>query len=204
MVNIPQSDEFLINLILQRTRPFIARVGKNALTHWTNTGDTSGLLLALGSSRADYIADALAEIESDVDQFCNLATPITPARFVSIGCGNGIAELFFWRRYKFDRLLLVDKETGGKGHGEQEDGAGYASLSQTVQFLRDNGVTCATETWNPANPAPSFPYDMLVSMLSMGFHYPAATYAKFMADNGAKGAVSIYDIRGNSRVVRRH
>ena len=205
-MRIPTTDQFLVNLVLQRTRPFIAMGGKPALRAWTETGDTHCILSAFKNhaDRRAYIDAAIEEIRGDVLAYTKLAGSIAPKNFVSIGVGNGIAELLLWRHYGFSRMLLVDIETGGHWHGYSARGAGYTNLGSVVSFLSDNGVTCEVMTWNPAKThAPQFRYDLLVSMYAMGFHFPAGEYSGFMRENAGRGSVAIYDDResGSRKVI---
>lgn len=205
-MNIPASDQFLVNLVLQRTRQFIAMGGKPALRAWTETGDTRCILSVFNdhTDREAYVDAAINEIGGDVLAYTKLAGSIAPENFVSIGVGNGIAELMLWRHYGFHRILLVDIEIGGHWHGYSARGAGYTNLASVVSFLRDNGVTCEVLTWNPSKAhAPQFRYDLLVSMYAMGFHFPASEYSGFMRDNAVRGAVAIYDDResGSRKII---
>ncbi len=203
-MKIPDDPDFLTALILQRTRPFIDRVGKQALAHWTRTGDTSGLLLALGPRQnvAAYAAAAVEEIALDVEQYLEAVGSRRVRRLVSIGCGNGIAEAILCRALEVDAVLLVDIEHGGRGHGFAQDAAGYGDLDRAEDFLRENGVECKIEKWNPSTQRePAFRFDLLVSMYAMGFHFPAETYAGFIERNRNPGALVIHDGR-QGRVVR--
>lgn len=204
MINIPDGDEFLTDLILQRTRPFIRLCGKEALADWTRTGNRDGLVAALRLNDAvdNYLAAAMSEIAADVADYCEAIGNRTAGRFVSIGCGNGIAEVMLWRRFRFDSVLLVDTETGGKGHGYGQTAAGYGNLRRAADLMRDNGVTCDVKTWNPAKePDPAFRFDVLVSMYAMGFHFPADAYDGFIEGNRLPGAIVIHDSR-DGRVCR--
>jgi len=184
-------DAELVNLILQRTRPFITRCGKAPLAHWTRTGDTSGLVMALGPSRDAYIAEALAEIEQDVAAFIEAAGDIRPRRIVSIGPGNGHADALLCRHYRAESVLLIDTESGGMGHGFQQQAAGYASLATTASRM-----PCHTLTWNPCSePEPDYLFDLAVSMYALGFHFPADSYDSFLLRNANAGAVLIHHAR---------
>jgi hypothetical protein len=185
------NDRELTNLILQRTRPFIARVGKSPLQHWTRTGDTSGLVLALGNSRNDYIAEAMSEIRADAESFIIAAGDIKPKRIVSIGPGAGYAEAIICKHYGAESILLIDTEQGGKGHGFQENAAGYAFLRTAAERM-----PCEAFTWNPnKGTAPEYPFDLAISMLSLGFHFPASHYDRFLLSNANSGAILVHHCR---------
>lgn len=204
MINIPNGDEFLTDLILQRTRPFIALCGKSALAEWTHTGNRSALVSALrcrGLVDA-YVSAAVSEIAVDVSDYIEAIGDRPARRLVSIGCGNGIAEVMLCRALSCESVLLVDIETGGRGHGYGTTAAGYGNLMRAAGMMRYNGLTCDVATWNPARePEPVFPFDVLVSMYAMGFHFPADAYDGFIERNRAHGALVIHDSR-QGRICR--
>lgn len=199
---LPNDPDFVVDLILQRTRPYIALAGKDPLAEWTRTGRRDHLLPALGGSVEAYVAAAVAEIAADVDQYVELAAGRKSARLVSIGCGSGIAEALVCRALKCEAVLLVDVESGGSGHGFADEAAGYGNLQRAEALMRANGVTCEVSTWNPrAQPEPRFRFDLLLSIYAMGFHFPATAYDGFIERNRQPGALVIHDARPG-RTVR--
>lgn len=201
MIKTPECSEFLTDLILQRTRPFIAMGGKAALADWTRTGNRAGLIHALTCSPADYIAYAVDEIAGDVADYLAVIGGRDTGRIVSIGCGNGIAETLLCKALPCQSILLVDIERGGSGHGFAQKAAGYGSLRRSVDLMRDNGITCDIATWNPeSQPEPVFPFGVLLSMYAMGFHFPVAAYDGFIERNRMPGALVIHDSRAG-RVI---
>lgn len=199
MIKVPSDEEFLTNLILQRTRPYIAAAGKGPLSRWTETGDRSGLLPAL-SDPAAYVQAALAEVHADVADYVEVIQ--RARRLVSIGCGNGIADVLLALELGCEAVLLVDVENGLHRHGFGPEGAGYSSLPRAVQLMRENGFTGAIETWNPRRqPEPVFSFDALVSMYALGFHFPAEAYDGFIERNRMRGAIVVHDSR-QGRVTR--
>lgn len=199
---LPDDSEFLTDLILQRTRPFISLGGKIALSEWTKTGRRDGLLPVICGRESEYVAAAVSEIRHDVGQYLESIGSRRVHRLVSIGCGNGIAEVMLCHLLACDHVLLVDTETGGSGHGFGKTAAGYGNLRRAADLMRANGLTATIKTWNPAQePEPVFRFDALVSMYAMGFHFPADTYDGFIERNRARGAIVIHDSR-QGRVVR--
>lgn len=201
---------FLTDLILQRTRPFIELGGKSALREWTTTERTDHLLQFLVEQDAvsRFTDAALAEIRADAYDYAMLIGDRSPRRIVSVGAGNGIAEAILCKHYRPEAVLLVDIEQGGSGHGFKTDAAGYASLQRAVSLMRDNGVTCQIETWNPTKqPATAFGFDLLFSMYAMGFHFPVSNYAEFIKANAQPDALLVYDARDGkgamTRIARR-
>lgn len=207
---LPDDAGFLTDLILQRTRPFIELGGKPALREWTTTGRTDHLLPFLAEQAAviRYTDAALAEIRADAYDYAMLIGNRSPRRIVSVGAGNGIAEAILCKHYRPEAILLVDIEQGGSGHGFKADAAGYASLQRAASLMRDNGVTCRIEVWNPTKePAPAFGFDLLFSMYAMGFHFPVSHYAELIKANAQADALLVYDARdakgAMTRIARR-
>lgn len=193
------NDQFLTNLILQRTRPFIALGGKDALGTWTRTGQTEQLAAFLrgGDLVRQYTDAAMAEIAEDVETYCKIIKSAS-GTLVSIGPGNGIAEVMLWQRFGFDQIILIDTEnTGTHRHGYNKQGSGYCDLAATAEYLTGNGVVANIATWNPNNgPCPEFgQFDVLISMYSMGFHFPRESYNEFIRALAKPAGLVLYDLR---------
>ena len=189
----------LTRLILQRTRPYAALVGKEPLREWTRTGRTSHLVAELevrGLVEA-YTSAALGELELDALEVLGrlLGVP-RGASLVSIGPGGGHVEAILADRLGLARVLLVDTEEGGRGHGMQEYAAAYCDLGEAAERVQTAAPWCAVVTWNPSIASlPSFRFDALISLYAMGFHFPRDLYAEWIAANRKPGAVEIFDTR---------
>lgn len=213
-LRIPDDRSFVENLVLQRTGPFIACGGGGALNHWFATGDKAPLFdfLAGNGLLGRFLRDVHDEVAREVDALIASLPPTRLCNVVSIGPGNGMLELLLMRRTGIDRMLLVDIEhSDTHRHGYGETGSGYASLAATRSFLASNGIAAASIlTCNPrAQRLPDFEFDLLISMLSMGFHYPCDEYVDFIEGNAVGGSVVALDKRrgapdaGYDRLVQR-
>lgn len=117
-----------------------------------------------------------------------------PVSLMDIGCGLGLYNTFVLRRYSFNpqsRLYLVDKTTEqieeksfthGKFHENSKRFPFYTSLECAAQILIDNGghrdnVQPITANISSMKMLTSHSVDVVYSLLSWGFHYPARTYA---------------------------
>jgi hypothetical protein len=99
------------------------------------------------------------------------------------------------------RLLLIDIEQSKEHqHGFAQHGSGYADLASCRRFLTSNGVPDADiATCNPRNqPLPPGEFDLLISLLSMGFHYPCDEYTNFILTGLRSGGSLILDKRTGS------
>jgi len=98
-------------------------------------------------------------------------------------------------------LLLIDIEkTDYHYHGYHEKGSGYASLSSTKKFLLDNlDHKIEIHTCNPTKQKiPNFEFTFLISLLSMGFHYPCNEYIPYIMSHSVEGSWIVLDKRRGS------
>lgn len=122
------------------------------------------------------------------------ADGVEPVSLMDIGCGLGLYNTFVLRRYRYNplsRLYLVDKSTEqieekgfshGKFHQNLKSFPFYTSLECAAQILMDNGghediVQPITANISNIKMLTSHSIDVVYSLLSWGFHYPASTYA---------------------------
>ena len=200
-MNIPDDPDFINDLILQRTGPFIRLGGGQALNHWFETGEKARLASFLKKQNLlpAYLKMLVFDVEREVETFCQHTTECSFNSLVSIGPGNGIFELMLCLRYNFERILLIDIEhtEGLHQHGFSTKGSGYASLSRTKSFMSSNGIQ--QEKIVLCNPLkeklPPFQFDILISLLSMGFHYPCNDYTDFILSNLKPNSFVIFDKR---------
>ncbi|SDZ52807.1 hypothetical protein SAMN05444004_11939 [Jannaschia faecimaris] len=195
-----------VNLILQRSEILWdeARPGR-AIRAWT--GGDAGPLTEIAQRRGDEIARRAAAVAwLEWRDMLYALVRQKPVSVADIGCGYAMADLFAHRDLGA-RLLLIDIEDGDVRHfGFAENGSAYTSLERARAFLEANGVPGdAIETVNPQSQdlSAQAPVDLAISMLSCGFHYPAATYADFYAYGVAPGGAVILDVRGRKATQER-
>lgn len=192
--------DLVTDLILQRTGAFLEIPGANVvLQNWFSHGDREGLYdhLIRTSSLDYYITKTLNGLKEEAGLIAE-ELPHSGGSLISIGPGNGIIELILARTMHLSDLLLVDIErTAHCHHGYNQQGAGYADLRETRGSLtRQLNDTTNVRTWNPKKqPAPKFRFDFLISILSMGFHYPCDEYTSFILKNAKNGSLVIIDKR---------
>lgn len=119
---------------------------------------------------------------------------------ISIGPGNALIELILQKKFNFNKILLIDIENStSHHHGYSNLGSGYASLVDTKKFLIDNGIDKnQIIICNPnLQKIPNIKIDVLVSIISMGFHYPCDTYFEYIMRNSSKGSLIFLDKRKN-------
>jgi hypothetical protein len=120
------------------------------------------------SIRADY-----ESIKAYLPEHC--------ACIVDIGCGMAGIDILLFKHYqKRCDLCLVDKDGISENlyYGFQNEAAHYNSLAVTREFLilnQVNPVNIFTYDVNK-NEFPTIRAQLVLSLISCGFHYPVSTY----------------------------
>lgn len=197
MIKLPQSYEFLANLILQRTGAFIALGGGTILNKCLNEGNKEILVKFLEDTGNinSYVNQAMNEIHGEVIPVLQNITSNSLERVVSIGPGCGIFECFLCMQGFTKQLLLIDIEDSDRFYQGYSQ-SGYANLAATKEFIQNN---CDVEvlTCNPQKEIlPNFNFTLALSILSMGFHYPCDSYVEFIS-SASSGSLFIMDKRLN-------
>jgi SAM-dependent methyltransferase len=180
MLRIPEAA--VANLLLQRTQyiqPLKQAQG--------NQGQLLGMM---------YFREMMQEF--------NQIRPALPAEcrsVMDIGCGLGGIDVLIDRHYGGrPTFSMVDKDGSSPRiyHGFEAEGAFYNELSATREFLAMNGVDGSRVRTFDVN-AGAFPeetgFDVVLSLLSWGFHYPVATYAEAVRSRLSPSGVLVLDVR---------
>lgn len=124
-----------------------------------------------------YHADMVREFQS-IEAFVNPNT----TDILDIGCGIGGINVLFWQKLKGNvELSLMDKtRTDAIYYGFKSDAAFYNDFGLTEAFLVANGVERKKISFNEAGKgqitAIGKKFDLIVSLISWGFHYPLDYY----------------------------
>ena len=150
-----------------------------------------------------YSADLLGEFR-DFRPFL----PSNVRRVLDIGCGMSGIDAVISRHFSHSISIdLVDKEGTSKlYYGFEESAAYYSSLNKALELLVLNGVPRKNiRTTNiHSDPIPTDTcYDLILSLLSWGHHYPVATYLDYVRSRLAPNGVVILDIRRGTDGVER-
>lgn len=98
-------------------------------------------------------------------------------KIIEIGCGVGALQVFLKARYPDARLELLDADTtnaeGGAGYHADKIEV-YNNRSVTELLLAANGVK--VDFWHEVGTKDLLEADLIVSLASMGYHYPLSTY----------------------------
>jgi hypothetical protein len=136
--------------------------------------------------KKDVVKEFIADIENDFMQI----KPFLPAEaldILDIGCGVGGIDVLLNEHYKGDcRFVLLDSDVETPlFYGYKKEAACYNSFEATADLMSSNGVLLfnligkneALFNWTDKNiGVPEKEYDIVISLLSMGYHYPIDTY----------------------------
>lgn len=189
-------------LLLQRTGyqqvwvPIAKRLG---LSGWYD----SKVAARTGSAQRERIGRRyLAECESDAKSLLKLF-PANVQCIMDIGCGLAGVDLAISRLQPQLKFILVDQDRfeNRPVYGFRKVASAYNSLDETRAFLSSNGLSGSRiETVDVLKaPLPSGRgVDVVLSVISWGFHYPVETYVKEVYAALRPGGIAILDIRGDT------
>jgi hypothetical protein len=201
-INITKDKQFVIDLILQRTGPFLSMGGGQAFQQWGRHGNREVLFEFLNERNLvnQFLQEVQEGIDSEAESLLNDLPASSLKSIVSIGPGNGMLELSLLKYVNNSKILLIDiEQTAEHHHGYCESGAGYANLKTTKDFLISNGIkNKSISLCNPKKESlPEFKFTLLISTLSMGFHYPCDEYIDFIERNSLEKSMIVIDKRKN-------
>jgi SAM-dependent methyltransferase len=131
--------------------------------------------------------------------------PPEPPRILDVGCGLAGIDVLISRFYEPEsvELWLLDRNAveDRVWYGFEERGAAYSRFDATASFLSDNGVDVDALHMIDIDTTP-WPsrerFDVVISLISWGFHYPVSTYLDAVADTLHPDGVVILDVRDDS------
>lgn len=141
-----------------------------------------------------YRTESEQEADSLIPYF-----PEGTTRLMDIGCGLAAADLAIGLRLPDVSFSLVDQDRfeDRPHYGFRAEGSAYNSLAETLVFLSQNGLAAerveTTDMLSQNFPAGK-PMDVVISLLSWGFHYPVQTYINEVFDVLRPGGVVILDV----------
>ena len=123
-----------------------------------------------------------AELQQTLDTFKALL-PARAERILDIGCGMAGIDVLLHRIYPDAEIVLADKQGVSEKpktryHRDASEFGHYHDFDAALALLEANGVsldrvrTCDLGV----EPFPADEFDVVISLLSWGFHYPISTY----------------------------
>lgn len=153
--------------------------------------------------RTEYIKKISQMYYDDMKTTFDFLLPYLPKQAYSIlDIGSGMAgiDVFLGKHYRNAKITLLDKNgiedkvKIGYQKSVNEFGA-YNSFKYATRLLVQNGIT-NIEFCNIAEKSfPKGPFDIVISLLSWGFHYPANTYAEDVERSTEDHSIIILDLR---------
>ena len=142
--------------------------------------------------------------------------PRRAERIMDIGCGMAGIDVLMHRHYPDAEIVLVDKHgvsdvirSGFADH--RDEMSHYHDFGQALALLEANGVDLPRVTTHDVTDQdlPDGVFDVVISLLSWGFHYPIQDYAPSVRPGGViiadcrrgTGGDKVLSKRGAVRVV---
>ena len=117
------------------------------------------------------------DYQKDIQNDFETIEPFLPKKvgsILDIGCGMAGIDVFLKRKYPSARLELLDGDGKNDKYGFSPRYEPYSSKNATEAMLEANGIAC--DKWYEAGTTEALKADLIVSILSWGFHYPLSTY----------------------------
>lgn len=132
--------------------------------------------------------------------------PANARAILDIGCGVAGIDILLSEHYRNQvDIYLLDKTAidAQVYYGFEGRGSVYNSLTLSQEILELNGVPAErihTMEATDDNRLPTAPggFDLVLSLISWGFHYPVNTYIRQVYDALRPGGVLIFDIRSGT------
>jgi SAM-dependent methyltransferase len=204
MLTIP--NKALKYILFQRTefsfysmRPKLLRLVMNKKVPVYNLAIQAEALLMPGRTKKLFSIDMEREYEL-IKNFL----PANLKNILDIGCGVGGIDIMFHKHYIAKNIkphfhLLDKSEVNSRVYyGLEKEAAYYNSLSVARDLLIANGVEPSHVYTQEVGRDPIFPgkkFDLVVSLISWGFHYPITTYLDYVYNALSSGGSLIIDVR---------
>lgn len=120
---------------------------------------------------------------------------------LDIGAGVGGIDVLLWKKCRPALCLLdYDKSAPKLKYGMQPTGEPYNSMKATEQMQKRNGVQ-GVEYYTPEDVDKGAlmgrGFDLIISCLSWGYHYPVQTYLKAAYETIKEDGAIIIDVRAD-------
>ena len=145
-------------------------------------------------------------INKDVDEIKPFMFNKENLNICDIGCGVGSIDILLYKNFDVNHLTLIDKNGTSNTiyYGFKNDAAFYNDMILTKTLLNENGVPLnvvdvvdVNKDTLPFNEK----YDVIISLLSLSFHYPYLTYSEFIKKTLKPDGILILDVRDNTTEI---
>ncbi len=143
------------------------------------------------------------DISKDINDIKKYLLDKNNINICDIGCGIGGIDLLIYQQFNINHMTLIDKN--GKSsdiyYGFKDQASYYNDITLTKSLLKENNVPIEKVSYidinNDSLPM-NIKYDVIISILSLSFHYPFSTYSDFINKTLKENGILILDVRDNT------
>jgi SAM-dependent methyltransferase len=127
-----------------------------------------------------------------------------PKTILDIGCGLAKESEFFQKKYKSDLYLLdgdFNSTTENKrdiNYGDVSSFKFYSKIDDLKKSFNDRHMNYTFVDADNISIDDSIKFDLIYSIVSCGFHYPAKTYKDLILKHSNNESIIIMDLRSSS------
>jgi SAM-dependent methyltransferase len=162
---------------------------------------TLAAIEAMVRPEASIVSMYLKDMENEYDAL-KTVLPARAEKILDIGCGLAGIDVFLYRHYGSPRIYLLDKTGQSKDlHYNLEAEASYYNSLQLARELLEKHEVRARDIHEidiDKVPFPNEKFDVIISLLSWGFHYPVSTYLEKVKTALTPDGVLVIDVRKSS------
>jgi len=163
--------------------------------------------LSENSTDEEFNSSLTTMMLKDYNMICN-HLPNSANNILDIGCGLGLINIALYQHYDknvnlhlLDKTNSISKDTSIRGFNKEY--VFYNSMDATTETLTDNGVDLNSinsyeVSDKSINDLKQCKFDLIISLLSCGWHYSVETYLDLIKDTLTENGVLILDIRHNT------
>jgi len=140
-----------------------------------------------------YYASVLSDYKSIRNELNSFETVL------DIGCGLAGIDYFLAKHNPAAKIYLLDATKKEKNiyYGYADRGCNYNDLTLALGFLKMNGIENDLMIYDIFEEFEWPKVDLVISLISWGFHYPVETYLDQVVKILNEGGLIIIDIRKN-------
>jgi SAM-dependent methyltransferase len=145
-----------------------------------------------------FVNQRYIEYKKDQYEIIKNYINFAPKRILDIGCGYAYESCMFQKEFGTDLYLLdgePNKNTRYIGYNPVEKINFYVPINAIKKHLDSKNINYTFV--NADNPTinQDIKFDLIISNISCGYHYPAITYKELCKKHSTDTTVTIFDIR---------
>jgi len=139
------------------------------------------------------------EVFQKIDSFLDFK----PKRVLDIGCGLAYESQMLQKKYNCE-LYLLDGDFNDTSnvkrdikYGTVDNFAFYNTIDELKQSFDQRKMQYTFVNANSIDIPEDVTFDLIISSVSCGFHYPANTYKDLVKKHSTQDTVTIFDLRNS-------